>query len=90
MQFGNPMGSRFYTVNLIQTHTHTVRVIPGRFGFRSTVSCNAVIELSLALVPIIALESPTFPITRFLPCKESYHKICGQNHNYLLFGMQLN
>lgn len=38
---------------------------PGRSGFKSTVNCIAIKELSLSLVASTALESPTFPITIF-------------------------
>ncbi|KAJ0094994.1 hypothetical protein Patl1_14932 [Pistacia atlantica] len=35
-----------------------------RSGFKSTVSCTAIKELSSSLIASTALDSPTFPITR--------------------------
>nr|GME01813.1 hypothetical protein Iba_contig2927CG0010 [Ipomoea batatas] len=50
-------------------HLRILSASTGRLGLRSTVNCTAVRELSsLSLVPSIALESPTFAITRFWPC----------------------
>ena len=52
----------------VRTCGHTrerERERPGRSGFKSTVNCIAIKELSLSLVASTALESPTFPITIF-------------------------
>lgn len=54
--------------------------ILGRLGFKSTVNCTATKLLSISRVPITALESPTFPITRSWPWRRRTAKIitaCG-------------
>lgn len=43
------------------------REILGRLGFKSTVNCTDIKELSLSLVANTALESPTFPTMRSCP-----------------------